>query len=68
MLKIVDTDFPQLKDTTKIEEILCLSVLIADDRLHFSATVKDARDFYARVGNCGNCPVTLRCLACIINA
>jgi len=67
MQKIVDTDFPQLKNTTKIEEVLCLAVLIADNKLLYSATVEDARDFYARVGDCGSCPVTLRCLACIIN-
>jgi hypothetical protein len=67
MLKTIDTDFRQLKNADTIEEILCLSVLIATNRLKHSATAEDARDYFDSIGVCDACPVYTRCLACIIN-
>jgi hypothetical protein len=67
MRKVIDTDYNQLKDTSIVEDILCLSALIATDRIDDSATVIDARNFYDSIGTCDLCPIAPRCLACIIN-
>ena len=67
MEKSVNTDYRQIRNADNINDILCLCVLIADNKLSWDATTDDAKEFYKRVGDCGSCPVTLRCLACIIN-
>ena len=61
------TDYKQFKDANSIEEILCLSALIATGNINHSARVIDARDYFDSIGTCDSCPANNRCLACIIN-
>jgi hypothetical protein len=68
MLKPIDVNYPQLKDASTIEEVLCLSALIAADRISDSATIQEARNYFDSIGTCDSCPITERCLACKINA
>ena len=66
---VIDTHYRQLKDALIIEDILCLSVLIAKEILFPSATVREAANYFhnAMKGDCKNCPFNNVCLACIIN-
>lgn len=50
-----------------IEEILCLSVLIATGELPYDSNLYDANEYYKKIGNCDVCPYYQKCLACIIN-
>lgn len=52
-----------------LEDILCLSTLIAKQYLLPSATISDSIDYYKNNVNtdCGACPFVDTCLACIIN-
>jgi len=51
----------------EIEDILCLSVLIATGKLPHNSTLYDADKYYKNLVNCGVCPCYDKCLACIIN-
>lgn len=68
-IKSVLIDFPQIEKAESIEEVLCLSTLIATETLPPSSTVKDSIDFFERVAkeDCSLCPFANICLACIIN-
>ena len=52
-----------------IEEILCLSTLIANGELAPNATITDSSNFYEKETgeDCDKCPFCATCLACIIN-
>ena len=59
----------RLNHAKSLEDILCLSVLIASERLLPDATISDSGDYYNNTVNtdCGACPFVDTCLACIIN-
>jgi hypothetical protein len=67
--KIIKIDYSRIKDAESIESIICLSVLIATDRLPHNATLEDGFKFYDDLGagGCANCDLKNSCLACIIN-
>jgi len=51
-----------------VEEVLCLTVLIATGTLPPTADLDDSREYYAKLfDDCGRCPHMLKCLASIIN-
>ena len=60
---------PKIEKAESIEDILCLSTLIANGELSAKSTLEDSAEFYKNeVGSyCGNCPFNSTCLACIIN-
>jgi len=60
---------PRIETATNIEDILCLSTLIASGELPPDATLDDSAEFFENEirEDCGNCPFMLVCLACIIN-
>lgn len=68
-IKTVVINLPRIENALDIEDILCLSTLIANGELAPDATLDQSRNFFANKAeeNCGNCPFNLTCLACIIN-
>jgi hypothetical protein len=61
-------DYPIIKNSDGIENILCLSALIAIGRLNPNSTLQDAEDYYnTLMPGCSNCSLESVCLACIIN-
>ena len=54
-------------EQAKLEEKLCLAVLIATETLSPNATLEDANRYWEKFGDCGFCPHFEKCLACIIN-
>ena len=54
------------KTTGSLEEVLCLSTLIAVKYLKWNATLEDSKEFQ-QVTTCENCAFDTVCLACIIN-
>jgi hypothetical protein len=69
----INTDYRQLKDARVIEDIMCLSVLIAKEVLPHDSTIYDAIGYFLKINDgaknadCSNCPFNNICLACIIN-
>ena len=59
----------RIETAESIEDILCLSTLIANGELPPNAELNDSRDFFVNEvkEDCQNCPFKLTCLACIIN-
>lgn len=60
---------PKIEKAESIEDILCLSTLIANGKLSAKAILEDSADFYKNEtgSDCGKCPFISTCLACIIN-
>lgn len=59
---------PRLQKAQLIEEIICLAVLIALDKLPPEATLDDAGKYWVDLqGDCSQCPCFDKCLASIIN-
>jgi hypothetical protein len=57
-----------LEKAENLEDILCLSVLIANGTLPDNANLYDSLEHYKNVmEDCGSCPFCASCLACIIN-
>ena len=58
-----------IKGATEIEEVICLSVMIATGKLSTDSTIKDSARVYDGEydSECGYCPAIKICLACIIN-
>jgi len=54
-------------EQAKLEEKLCLAVLIAVGSLSPDATLEDANRYWEKFGCCGYCPHFNKCLAVIIN-
>jgi hypothetical protein len=54
---------------TTLEDVLCLSTMIANKNPLHAENVNDARDEYLRTfnGDCQQCPYHQDCLACFIN-
>lgn len=52
-----------------LEDVLCLSTMIANKNPLKAENVDDARDEYLRTfnGDCNECPYHENCLACFIN-
>jgi hypothetical protein len=65
--KLIDITYSRLKNAEKIEDIICLSVLIATNKLPYNATIEDAEEYYINIRDCNNCMINNTCLACIIN-
>lgn len=68
-LTVLPIPHPRIEKAESIEDILCLSTLIANGELSTKATLEDSAEFYENEtkSNCGNCPFNLTCLACLIN-
>jgi hypothetical protein len=49
-------------------QVLCLTVLIANEKLPYNATLEDADNYFNDVGDCGDCPFRNKCMACILEA
>lgn len=60
---------PRIEGANSIEEILCLSTLVANGELPPNATIGDSINFYEKETgeDCDKCPFCATCLACIIN-
>jgi hypothetical protein len=56
-------------NTTTLEDVLCLSTMIANKNTLQVENVDDAREEYLRTfdGDCQKCPYVENCLACFIN-
>jgi hypothetical protein len=67
--KIINTNYPVIKHAESIESILCLTALIASDKLSYNATLEDSFQYFDGLGlhGCYNCELKDKCLACIIN-
>jgi hypothetical protein len=59
-------NIPRIGQANTIEEILCLSTLVAVKYLKWNATIEDSKVFQ-KTTTCGNCAFNNICLACIIN-
>lgn len=68
-IKTLPVPHPRIEKAESIEDILCLSTLIASGELPPSATLDQSKEFYVNETgeNCNKCPFKLTCLACIIN-
>lgn len=68
-VKTLSITHPRIENAESIEEILCLSTLIANGELPPVAGIHESRNFFVEEvkEDCGNCPFMLTCLACIIN-
>lgn len=64
--KLIDVSGTFLDKADAIEEIICLSVLVAGRILPMGSTIKDASDYYETT-QCFACPLEQYCLACFIN-
>ena len=70
---MINNNYPQIKNTDKIESILCLTVLIANNTLPYNSTIQDSERYYQDINknqlydDCTNCQYKNNCLACIIN-
>lgn len=64
--KVVSVEGTFLNTADCIEEIICLSVLVAGRILPMGSTIKDASEFYEKT-ECFACPLEQYCLACFIN-
>jgi len=64
--KMIDVSGTFLGKAEVIEEVICLSALIAGRILPMGSTIEDASDFYEKT-QCFNCPIEQYCLACFIN-
>lgn len=60
---------PMLESADTLENILCLSVLIATGKLSPDATLHESSWYFEHVAenDCSNCPLAWKCMACIIN-
>lgn len=66
--KTVRTDYPRINEAESIEEILCLSVLVAKGILDDTNTTIESQAYYNGLKHgCQSCPFCNICLACIIN-
>jgi hypothetical protein len=63
----VPIKYHRLWGADKIEDILCLTVLISAKILLPTATIKDAIYYWEDINGCENCLANQTCLACIIN-
>jgi hypothetical protein len=69
----IDINYRQLTNARVIEDIMCLTVLIAREILPYDATIYDAIGYFNKINegvknpDCSNCPFNDICLACIIN-
>lgn len=60
-------DYPIIKYADNIEDIICLSNLLATDLIDI-IDLKESMDFFKSLENgCIDCPINFKCLACIIN-
>lgn len=68
-IKTLPVPHPRIEKAGSIEDILCLSTLIANGELLPNATLDQSQEFFENEveEDCGNCPFMLTCLACIIN-
>lgn len=68
-IKTIPVIHPKLENAESIEDVLCLSTLIANGELSPDARLHESRHFFVEEvkEDCGNCPFMLTCLACIIN-
>ncbi len=68
-IKTLSIPYPRIEKAESIEDILCLSTLIANGELLPNATLDQSREFFVNEvkEDCSNCPFMLTCLACIIN-
>lgn len=68
-LKTLFASHPRIEEAGCIEDILCLSTLIANGELSPNETLVDSQSFFKNEvkEDCSNCPFKLTCLACIIN-
>lgn len=60
-------DDPKFKGADMLEEILCLTTLVAVGELPVEARVVDAKEYYRKIEDCENCPFNTKCVACEIN-
>jgi hypothetical protein len=59
---------PALDLSKKIlEDILCLSALIASGTLPPEATWEDSAQYFEQIIDCDHCALAPKCLACIIS-
>lgn len=68
-IKKLIVSHPKIEKAESIEDVLCLSTLIANGELSAKATLEDSAEFYKNEtgSDCGKCPFNPTCLACIIN-
>lgn len=68
-LKILFAPYSKIEGAECIEDVLCLSTLIANGELPPDGTLVESQNFFKEEAkeDCGNCPFMLSCLACIIN-
>lgn len=68
-VKMLFTSYPKIEKAECIEDVLCLSTLIANGELSPNGTLSDSQTYFKDEvkEDCGNCPFMLTCLACIIN-
>jgi hypothetical protein len=66
--KTLEITSPQIKKADSIEELLCLSTMIAVKAIPANSSVTDLKYFieYHR-SDCNLCPFNTACLACAIN-
>jgi hypothetical protein len=73
MKKIQDNNinvkhYPVINHADSLEDILCLSSLIASGKLNPNSTFQDSNKYYESLEyGCSNCSLNDVCLACIIN-
>jgi len=67
--KMLKIDNNRIKQADTIESILCLTALIATDRLPYNASLEDSFNFWDSLGypGCDICDLKNSCLDCIMN-
>jgi hypothetical protein len=60
---------PMFQHATTLEDVLCFTVLTANDNYFEVYTVDEARNVYLNNfhGECQECPYIKNCMACFIN-
>ena len=68
MITAFETRVPErFSQIDRLEDRLCLTVLVATGNLPVDARIPDALEYWDDLGGCEDCPLSVKCLACIIN-
>ena len=67
--KTIVIDSPVFDQVQTIEDILCMTTLFAGGLIDYPPTLEKADAYYHELGvkTCDVCPMTDKCLACVIN-
>lgn len=68
-VKMLFASYPKIEGAECMEDILCLSTLIANGELPPNGNLVESQRYFKNEvkEDCDNCPFMLTCLACIIN-